>query len=112
MPFGILKRASIIEVFLCILCYVVIGGMLSYSGLFAYRIAELFGFTGPVSQGMLFMIFQLLLAVPAVLIIIFAGALKGYAVYTTYFGLIAYGLLAAIIFSFGCVGILNDMEYK
>ena len=112
VPFGILKRASIIEVFLCILCYVVIGGMLSYSGLFAYRIAELFGFTGPVSQGMLFMIFQLLLAVPAVLIIIFAGALKGYAVYTTYFGLIAYGLLAAIIFSFGCVGILNDMEYK
>lgn len=113
LPFGILARVSIIEVILCIICYVVLGGMLSYSGLFAFRIAEFLGFTGPMSQGLLFMFFQLLLIVPAVLIVLLlTAAFAKFAGLAIYFGLIAYGLGAGLIFSFGCVGILNDMEFK
>lgn len=113
LPFGILSKTSVIEVLLCIVCYVVIGGMLSYSGLFAFRIAEFLGFTGPISQSILFMFFQMLLIVPAFLITLFLTAFFAkFAGLAIYFGLICYGLSAALIFSFGCIGILNDMEFK
>lgn len=112
VPFGILHRASIFEILLCIICYLVLGGMLSYSGLFAFRIAEFLGFTGSIMQGMLFMFFQLFLAVPAVLLIILTAYLSGFNSYVLYATLSGYSILAAFLFSFGCVGIFDHMEFR
>lgn len=112
IPFGILRRASILEIILCIICYLVLGGMLSYSGLFAFRIAEFLGLTGPVSQGILFMFFQLFLIVPAVLLIILTAYLSGFNSYVLYATLSAYSIIAAILFSLGCVGIFDHMEFR
>lgn len=113
VPFGLITRASILEILLSILCYVSLGGMLSYSGLFAFRIAQLFGFTGAIAQGLLFMFFQLFLMVPAVIIVAILTSgfsfMSGYALYP---GLIIYSSIMAVLFSFGCVGILKDMEFR
>lgn len=113
VPFGILTRTSILEVLMCIICYVALGGMLSYSGLAGFRIAEFFGFTGDISQSLLFMVFQLLLIAPPLIIV--GMVTSGFKVFTglgIYFGILAYSLIGAFLFSFGCVGILNDMEFK
>ena len=113
VPFGIFSKASMFEVVLCIACYVTLGGMLAYSGLFAFRIAEFLGFTGPVAQGLLFMLFQLLLAVPAAIIVAILtyklNMLSGYAIYAA---ILAYSIGAAALFSLGCVGIFSNMEFR
>lgn len=113
LPFGILNKSSIFEILLCIICYTSLGGMISYSGLFAFRIARFLGFTGMLTQSLFFMFFQLLIIIPAVLIVIlftitFAQFIGGYALYLA---LLLYSLIGAVIFSFGCVGIFNDMEF-
>lgn len=113
LPFGIISKTSVYEILLCIICYVTLGGMLSYSGLLAFRIGEFFGFTGSIAQGMLFLLFQLLLIVPFG-IIVFAStlgltSLKGDLLY---WGIITYSALLAVLFSFGCIGILKDMEFS
>lgn len=112
LPFSILSGASIIEMFWCIICYIALGSMLSYSGLFAFRIAEFLGFTGMVIQSLFFMFFQILIIIPAILIVfiltISLGMLSGYSIYLA---LLIYSLVSAGIFSFGCVGIFNDMEF-
>ncbi len=111
LPFGILSGTSMLEIFLCILCYFLLGGMLSYSGLFAFRVAQFFGFTGAVAQGMFFMFFQMLLIVPIFVAVLFLTSvftnLSGYGVYPAF---IIYSIAAAILFSFGCTGVFNDME--
>lgn len=113
VPFGILSGKSILEILLCILCYMVWGGMLSYSGLLSFRIAHALGFTGQLALGILFMVFQLLLAVPMVLIIlIFVFLFKDFAGYAIYFAFFLYGVGAAALISLGCVGIFDHMELE
>jgi len=113
LPFGILSKASILEILLCIACYLTLGGMLSYSGLFAFRIAQFLGFTGVVAQGLLFMFFQMFLAVPAAIIVAVLAfklnMLSGFAVYAA---ILAYSIGGAALFSLGCVGIFNNMEFR
>lgn len=112
LPFGILAKASPIEVILSIICYVTLGGMLSYSGLFGFRIASFLGFTGALSQGLFFMFFQLLIAVPAVImVIIFTVSFTALSSYAIYPAFLIYSIVAAALFSFGCVGLFNDMEF-
>ena len=112
LPFGILSRKSPFEILLCILCYVTFGGMLSYSGLLSFRIAHALGFTGQVSKGVIFMLFQLLLAVPAALIVlIIAFLFKDFNSYALYFALLIYSIGAGALISLGCVGIFNHMEF-
>ncbi|AJA47212.1 hypothetical protein CPAST_c11120 [Clostridium pasteurianum DSM 525 = ATCC 6013] len=113
VPFGILGRKSILEILLCIICYIVWGGMLSYSGLLTFRIAHALGFTGQFATAILFMIFQLLLAIPMVLIIlIFTFLLKDFAGYAIYFAFLLYGVAAAALISLGCIGIFDHMELE
>lgn len=113
LPFGILAKASPIEVLLSIICYVTLGGMLSYSGLLGFRIASFLGFTGAIAQSLFFMFFQLLIAVPAVIIIVILTAsftvLSAYSLYPAF---LIYSIGAGALFSLGCVGLFNDMEFK
>lgn len=112
LPFGILSKASIFEAVLCIICYVALGGMLSYSGLFGFRISTFLGFTGTVTQTLFFMFFQILIIVPAVVIVVIFTIIFSQLVgYSLYISLLLYSIIAAIVFSFGCVGIFNDMEF-
>lgn len=112
LPVGILTKASIADILLSIICYVALGGMLSFSGLFAFRIAQFLGFTGQIAQGILFMLFQLLLAVPIALIVIlgtkFFTNFSGYSIYGLY---LMYSLGAGVLFFFGSIGIFKDMEF-
>ncbi|WP_010236041.1 putative ABC exporter domain-containing protein [Clostridium arbusti] len=111
IPFGILSRKSIFEILLCIICYVVLGGMLSYSGLFAFRIAHMLGFTEQMAKGIIFMLFQLILVVPiAIIVLIFIFLLKDFSGYAIYLAFLIYGIGAATLISLGCDGIFNDME--
>lgn len=111
--FGILGKKSILEILLCIICYTAWGGMLSYSGLFAFRIAHALGFTGQTAKGIIFMIFQLLLVVPMILIIImFAFLFKDLSSYAIYFAFLLYSISASALISFGCIGIFNHMELE
>lgn len=113
LPFGILSRKSPFEILLCILCYVTFGGMLSYSGLLSFRIAHALGFTGQVSKSVIFMLFQLLLAVPAAMIVlIIAFLFKDFNSYALYFALLIYSIGAGALISLGCVGIFNHMELE
>lgn len=112
LPFGILSRSSVVEIAACILCYVALAGMLSYSGLYAFRIAQFLGFDGVIAQGILFMIFQLLLVVPLIIIVVVIGiSLKSLNSFTIYLSFLAYSLLMAFLFSFGCVGIFENTEF-
>lgn len=112
LPFGILTGAPVFEILFCMICYVVLAGMLSYSGLAAFRIAQLFGFDGLVAQGLFFMLFQLLLAVPLVIlsIVLTIGfmSFNGYAIYLSF---LIYSISMAIFFSFACVGIFKNNEF-
>lgn len=113
LPLGILGKASIIEILLCIICYVALGGMLSFSGLCGFRAAQFLGFTSQISQGIFFMFFQFFLAVP-VLIIVMLGTkfftdFNGYLIYLLY---LIYSLGAGALFFFGGAGIFNDMEFR
>lgn len=112
LPFGVLSGSSIFEVLLCMVCYVALAGMLSYSGLFAFRIAQFFGFDGVIAMGLLFTFFQLFLVVP--LIIITAVTTIGFKSmngYTVYLSSIIYSMGMAVLFSFGNVGIFNNTEF-
>jgi hypothetical protein len=113
LPFGILAKASPFEVLLSIICYITLGGMLSYSGLLGFRIASFLGFTGAIAQSLFFMFFQLLIAVPAVIIIVILTAsftvLSAYSLYPAF---LIYSVGAGALFSLGCVGLFNDMEFK
>lgn len=113
VPFGILRGTSIFEIVLCIACYLALGGMLAYSGLFAFRIAEFLGFTGAIAQGLLFMFFQLFLAVPAVIIVaILTYKFNMFSSFAIYAAILAYSIGAAALFSLGCVGLFNNMEFR
>jgi hypothetical protein len=112
LPFGILSHSSVFEIVICIICYVALAGMLSYSGLFAFRIAQFLGFDGLVAQGVLFMLFQMFLAVP--LVIIAAVVTLGFKViggYSIYLSFLLYSFIMAFLFSFGCIGIFKDTEF-
>lgn len=112
LPFGILSRSSMVEVLLCMLCYIAIGGMLSYSGLFGFRIAQLLGFTGVIAQGLLFMFFQLFLAVPAIIIIVAVSLTLSTFNLAVYAAILIYCVSIALLISLGCVGMFNDMEFR
>lgn len=112
LPFGVLSGSSILEVLLCMVCYVALAGMLSYSGLFAFRIAQFFGFDSMITMGVLFMLFQLLLVVPLVIITaVTTIGFKSMNGYTVYLSSIIYSMGMAVIFSFGNVGIFNNTEF-
>jgi hypothetical protein len=112
IPFGVLSGSSIFEVLLCMVCYVALAGMLSYSGLFAFRIAQFFGFDSMITMGLLFTFFQLFLVVPLVIITavttIGFKSMNGYTVYLSSF---VYSVGMAVLFSFGNVGIFNNTEF-
>jgi hypothetical protein len=94
------------------ICYVALAGMLSYSGLFAFRIAQFFGFDSMIAMGLLFTFFQLFLVVP--LVIITAGTTIGFKSmngYTVYLSSLIYSIGMAVLFSFGNVGIFNNIEF-
>jgi len=113
LPFGIMSKTSVYEIVLCVICYVSLGGMLSYSGLLTFRIGEFFGFTGAVAQGMLFLLFQLLLIVPfAILVFMSTMGLTSMEGDLFYWAIIIYSCLLGFLFSFGCIGILSDMEFS
>lgn len=113
LPFGILSKTSPYEIVLCVICYVALGGMLSYSGLLTFRIGEFLGFTGAVAQGILFLIFQLLLLVPfCILVFACTIGLTSMEGDLLYWGIIVYSTLLGFLFSFGCIGILRDMEFS
>jgi hypothetical protein len=113
VPFGILSRKSILEVILCIICYVAWGGMLSYSGLLAFRIAQFLGFTGSLANGLIFMFFQMIITVPAVLIVLISVFLiKDFSGYFIYLALLIYAISASALISLGCVGIFDNMEIE
>lgn len=112
LPFGIMAGTTIFEILLCMLCYVLLAGMLSYSGLFAFRIAQFFGFDGLIAQGLLFTFFQLFLAIP--LIILAAVTTIGFKSmngYTVYLSAMLYSVIMGILFSLGNVGIFKDTEF-
>lgn len=113
IPFGILASKSPIEVVFSIICYVLLGGMLSFSGLFAFRIAEFLGFTGIIASALFFSFFQLFLAVPLALITLLIPALlKISSAYFVYLGILAYSIIGGVLFSYGAVGVLNNMEFR
>lgn len=113
IPFAIGSRTSPLKTIICILCYISLGVMLSYSGLFAFRIANLLGFTGAISQAIFFMLFQMLLIVPYVIALAMtSGTFRqtpGYSFYT-FFLLIS--AVLSLLFSKGAVGLLNNMEFS
>ncbi len=112
LPFGIMAGASIFEILLCILCYVLLAGMLSYSGLFAFRIAQFFGFEGLIAQGLLFTFFQLFLAIPlAAITAITTIGFRSLNGYTVYLSSISYSIVMGVMFSFGNVGIFKNTEF-
>ena len=112
LPFGVLAGSNIFEVLLCMVCYVALAGMLSYSGLFAFRIAQFFGFDSMIAMGLLFTFFQLLLVVPLVIITaVTTIGFKSMNGYTVYLSSIIYSMGMAVIFSFGNVGIFNNTEF-
>ncbi len=112
LPFGVLSGSSIFEVLLSMIGYVALAGMLSYSGLFAFRIAQFFGFDSTIAMGLLFVFFQLLLVVPLVIITavttIGFKSMNGYTVYLSSF---IYSGGMAVLFSFGNVGIFKNAEF-
>lgn len=111
LPFGILRRISPIEIFLCIICYVLLGGMLSYSGLFAFRIAQFLGFTGAIAQSLFFMVFQLLVMGSAfIMVLLITACFTSFNAYAIYAGFLIYSISTALLFSFGCVGLFDNME--
>lgn len=113
LPFGILSGKPILEILLCIICYFFLGIMLSYSGLFSFRIAIHFGFTGAIAEGLFFLFFQLLSIIPIVIAaVFFTAAFSNFNGYTIYLGFLAYSIAATVLFSLGCAGVLNDMELK
>lgn len=112
LPFAILSEAPIFEVLLCMLCYLLLAGMLSYSGLFAFRIAQFFGFDGMIAQGLLFTFFQLFLAVPLIAITaVTTIGFKSMNGYTVYLSSIIYSIVMAVLFSYGNVGIFKNTEF-
>lgn len=113
LPFGIMSKTSLYEIVLCVICYVTLGGMLSYSGLLAFRIGEFLGFSGAVAQGILFLFFQLLLIVPfVILVFVCTQGLTSMEGDLLYWAIIIYSSLLGFLFSFGCIGILRDMEFS
>jgi len=110
IPFGILSGVSIIEMFLCCISYVLLGAMFSYSGLVGFRISNYFGFTDQISQGVFFMFFQMFLLVPAAIMVITLGVATEFSGYAIYLAMIAYTSVLTVIFSFGAVGIFDNME--
>lgn len=111
VPFGILRRVSIIEILFCILCYLLFGGMLSYSGLFAFRIAQFLGFTGQISQSLFFLLFQvLLMGMAFVMILLITGIFTQFNASAIYSGFIIFSLGIGTLFSFGCIGLFENME--
>lgn len=112
LPFGVLSGVSIFEILLCMLCYVALAGMLSYSGLFSFRIAQFFGFDSAIAMGLLFMLFQLLLVVPLVIITaVTTIGFKNMNGYTVYLSSIIYSIGMAVLFSFGNAGIFENTEF-
>lgn len=113
LPLGILSRTSIIEVILCISCYVALGGMLSFNGLCAFRVAQFLGFTGQVAKGLFFAFFQLFLAIPLFIIIMLGTKVfTDFNSYFIYFLYLIYSFGAGALFFFGGAGIFNDMEFS
>lgn len=111
IPFGILAKVSIIEVILCILCYTAFGIMISYSGLFAFRIGSFLGFTGSISGGIFLMLFQFIIMGAAVFItVLLTVIIKGLPIYVMYIGILVFSIAAGFLLSLGCSGILNNKE--
>lgn len=110
LPFGILSGVSIIEIFLCLISYVLLGAMFSYSGLVAFRIANYFGFTDQISQSLFFTFFQLFLLIPTAIMVINLGVYTEFSGYAIYLAMITYTSILTAIFSFGAVGIFDNME--
>lgn len=112
VPFGILAKISIFEVILAIISYMLLAGMLSYSGLFAFRIADFFGFDSLIGMGLLFMFFQMLLAVPLVILVsITTIGFKALAGYTVFLSIALYSIGMGVIFSFGNAGMFDNTEF-
>lgn len=106
IPFGVLSHKSAIQIVFCIIVYSLLGMMLSYSGLFAFRICEFLGFTGPIASGFSVLILQMLLVAIAAVIVF----LTSKWIYAFYFSLIIYSLVMGIMFAFLVKGRLNQKE--
>ena len=108
IPFGILTKTPVFEMIFCILVYLTLGCMLSYSGLLTYRITGSLGLTGSITRGLVLTVFQILIVAP----IFMLGLATIKYTYIFYIALIAYNLITSITFSLGSLGLFRDMEFS
>ncbi|MCX7884218.1 MAG: putative ABC exporter domain-containing protein [Caloramator sp.] len=112
VPFGILSGKSFIEIFLCIVCYVLLAAMLSYSGVFAFRVSRFIGFDGDISQAIFFIFFQFfILAGLYIVINLVTLGFKYFNGYTIYLSYILYSFVFSILSFIGGIGIFKDTEF-
>lgn len=112
VPFGILSGKSILEILICIICYVLLSAMLSFSGIFAFRISRFFGFEGVMTQSMFFVFFQILLmAILLIFVLVKMLVFKDFNGYSIYLVYILYSLILSVLFFKGSIGIFKDTEF-
>lgn len=112
VPSGIIMHSPALNIILCILTYVSLGVLCTFSGLFVFKLAGKLGLLeSPVLFTWFFLLFQTLMLVPNVIIVlIITFTLRAFGGYALYIGMLFFNLVASTAFIYSCRGILDNME--